>query len=105
MPTAPRAPTARESSTDELAWAARSLAIRAGYGAQEVKIAFRRVKGLLAPRPGRETQPGSTAPVPRGLNARSRRRGPVAVARPGGAGGKSIRARRIRARTQWSEPS
>src|SRR5262245_39398806 len=28
---------------------ARSLAIRAGYGAQEVKIAFRCVKGLLAP--------------------------------------------------------
>src|SRR5262249_48488909 len=102
MPTASRAPTARESSTDEFAWAARSLAIRAGgCGAQEVKIAFRCVKGLLAPPAGRETQPGTSA---RGLNAKSRRRGPVAVAPPGGAGGKSIRARRIRARTQWSEP-
>src|SRR5262249_46944788 len=62
----------------------------AGYGAQEVKIAFRCVKGLLA--------------RPCGLNAKSRCRGPVAVAPPAGAGGKSIRERRIRARTRRSEP-
>src|SRR5262249_30396197 len=41
---------------------ARSLAVRAGYGAQEVKIAFRCVKGLLAPPPERETLPQRPCP-------------------------------------------
>src|SRR5262249_23593063 len=70
-PKAPRAPTAGGSSTDEMAWAARSLAIRQNSPGEEVRIPLRALQRSLRRRK-RERPPGNQRPSPYGAPRRRR---------------------------------
>src|SRR5215471_5886549 len=71
-PKAPRTPTAGGSSTDELAWAARSLAIRQNSPGEEVRIPFRALQraALSLGRRKRERPPSKQRPCPQGSRPR-----------------------------------
>src|SRR5262249_27144034 len=67
-----RAPTAGGSSTDEMAWAARSLAIRQNSPGEEVRIPFRALQraALSLRRRKRERPPRNQCPCPQGAPRR-----------------------------------
>src|SRR5215471_8683333 len=80
-PKAPRAPTAGGSSTDELAWAACSLAIRQNSPGEEVRIPFRALQraALGLRRRKRERPPSNQRPWPAGFSAAAARHGALRV--------------------------